>query len=182
MKQALKAVFVTLLLLLPAIALAQASPLTRDQTRERLRDSLNRNGSRADINISFHQSDKNPWNFVGSRTTGLKNLQSLEVVLMVTDKDTISIRAYPHYGGGYINLEKATDKSGLMRKLLLLSDHNFMFWGADDTSDIFTGYTFTLESGYPDEAMLIVLRSLINTDDFVGQLRPFIDGSTPAPK
>ena len=64
-----------------------------------------------------------------------------------------------------------------MRKLLNLSDHNFLFWGADDTGDVFAGYTFTLESGFPDKAIEIVLYSIAPLDQYVGQMRPFIDGS-----
>jgi hypothetical protein len=53
-----------------------------------------------------------------------------------------------------------------------------LFWGADETGDVFTGYTFSLESGFPDEAVKIVLRSIVNSDKFIGELRPFIDGSS----
>ena len=67
-----------------------------------------------------------------------------------------------------------------MRKLLNLSDHNFLFWGADDTGDVFAGYTFTLESGFPDKAIEVVLYSIAPLDGYVGEMRPFIDGS-PAP-
>jgi hypothetical protein len=62
-----------------------------------------------------------------------------------------------------------------MRKLLNLNDHNFLYWGADDTGDVFAGYTFTLESGFPDKSLEIVLYSIAPLDQYVGQLRPFID-------
>ena len=62
-----------------------------------------------------------------------------------------------------------------MRLLLRLSDRAFLFWGADETGDIFTGYTFTLESGFPEEAIRIVLRSIVNSDKFVGEMRPILD-------
>jgi hypothetical protein len=67
--------------------------------------------------------------------------------------------------------------NGLMRKLLWYSDQNFLFWGADDTGDVFSGYTVTLESGFPQDAIVTVLRSIRNTDKYVGEMRPFIDGS-----
>jgi hypothetical protein len=70
------------------------------------------------------------------------------------------------------------DREGLMRLLLRLSDRAFLFWGADEAGDVFTGYTFTLESGFPDESIKIVLRSIVNSDKFIGELRPFIDGSS----
>jgi hypothetical protein len=63
-----------------------------------------------------------------------------------------------------------------MRKLLQYNDNNFLFFGADDTNDVFAGYTFTLESGFPNEAITIVLRSLRNQDKYVGEMRPLIDG------
>lgn len=64
-----------------------------------------------------------------------------------------------------------------MRTMLLFTDHNFLYWGIDDEEDAFCGYTFTLESGFPAEAIETVLRSIRNTDQFVGRLRPYIDGS-----
>ena len=86
----------------------------------------------------------------------------------------------PHlsaYKGGYINIDKARNSTQLLRKLLQLNESTFLFWGADDTGDVFTGYTFTLESGFPDEAIKIVLSSIRNSDQFVGELRPSIDGT-----
>ena len=152
----------------------------RDATREKVRQVLETAGPRDGVNITFHQSAKNPYNFAGSMTTGLKNVDSLEVIVSVTKSDTIGLRVYPHYKNAYINLGKARDANGLMRKLLNLSDLNFLFWGADDTSDVFSGYTITLESGFPEDALVVVLRSIKNTDKYVGEMRPFIDGTAAA--
>jgi hypothetical protein len=156
-------------------AYAQSDP-TRDQTREQVREVLLAAGPRSDVNITFRQSTKQPYNFTGSRDTGLTYAESLEIVVSVSDKGTVHFRVYPHYKGGYINVAKVRDPNGLMKKLLYFSDQNFLYWGADDSGDCFSGYTFTLESGFPREAIIIVLRSIKNTDGFVGDLRPFIDG------
>jgi len=160
----------------PVGAGAQQPDPARDATREQVRSVLDTAGRRSDVNITFRQSSKNPYNFVGTRT-GLANVDNLEVVVSVTKSSTIGFRVYPHYNGGYINLGKARDMPGLMRKLLYYSDQNFLFWGADDTGDVFCGYTVTLESGFPADAIVVVLRSIGNTDKFVGEMRPFIDGS-----
>jgi hypothetical protein len=149
----------------------------RDATREKVRQVLTSAGAHSDVNVTFRQSTKNPYNFVGSMT-GLKNAENLEIVVSVTKSDTIGFRIYPHYKGGYINLGKARDANGLMRKLLYYSDQNFLFWGADDTADVFCGYTVTLESGFPTDAIVVILRSIKNTDKFVGEMKPFIDGTT----
>jgi hypothetical protein len=61
-----------------------------------------------------------------------------------------------------------------MKQLLRMSDKNFLFWGADDGGDVFAGYTVTLESGFPNEAMRIVLRSIRNLDQFVGDMKPSV--------
>src|SRR6266700_3545552 len=74
-------------------------------------------------------------------------------------------------------VNKARNSSALMRQLLRFSDSNFLYWGADETGDIFAGYTFTLESGFPDEAIKVVLYSIKPLDQFVGQMRPMIDGT-----
>ena len=153
---------------------ASAQDAARDATRERLRAVLDRGGARSDVNTTFRQSTKNPYNFVGSMTAGMVNSDSLEIVVSVTKSDTIGFRIYPHYKGGYINLGKARDTNGLMRRLLYYSDQNFLFWGADDTADVFCGYTVTLESGFPDDAIIVILRSIKNTDRFVGEMKAFI--------
>jgi hypothetical protein len=164
-------------LLLASSALTQDSDSERDATREKLATLLADDGKLTDIKAPFRQSTKEPYNFIAEMKGGFASVDSLEVVLRVTTNDTISVRVYPHYKHGYINLEKVKDKSGLMQRMLNLSDRNFLFWGADDTSDVFCGYSFTLESGFPEKAITVVLRSIRNTDKFIGQLRPFIDGS-----
>ena len=101
-----------------------------------------------DLKVAFSQSQKQPFNYVGSLKTGLVNAESFEIVISVTPNETIGFRIYPHYKNGYINVDKAKNSAGLMRLLLRLSDRAFLFWGADEAGDIFTGYTFTLESGF----------------------------------
>ena len=159
---------------------AQEKEASRSATREKLRQLLDTAGQRKDVNATFRLSEKQPYNFVGVMRDGLKNSDSLEVVVSVTANETIGFRVYPHYKGDYINVDKVKNSAGLMRKLLYYSDRNFLYWGADDTGDIFSGYTFTLESGFPYEAIVIVLRSIRNTDDFVGEMRPLVDGSYAA--
>jgi hypothetical protein len=154
----------------------QDDEAVRNRTRERLAQLLEKSGP--GINITFSQSEKQPYNYVGTLRTGLVNADSFEIVISVTPKATIGFRIYPHYKSGYINVDKAKDRAALMRLLLRLSDRAFLFWGADEAGDIFTGYTFTLESGFPEEAIKIVLRSIVNSDKFVGEMRPFLDGSS----
>ena len=151
----------------------QDDQAARLQTRDRLAQLLQKAGPT--INVAFKQSQKLPFNYVGNLTTGLAHAASFEIVISVTAKDTIGFRVYPHYRNGYINPSKVRDPAGLMRLLLRLSDSAFLFWGLDDAGDVFTGYTFTLESGFPEEAIKIVLRSILNSDKFVGEMRPFLD-------
>ena len=156
----------------PAYA-QQDDEAARIRTREKLAQLLEKAGPT--INVAFRQSSKQPFNYVGSLTAGLLHAESLEIVISVTAKDTIGFRVYPHYKKGYINPGKVNDPAGLMRLMLRLSDRAFLFWGLDEAGDAFTGYTFTLESGFPDEAIRIVLRSIANSDKFVGEMRPFLD-------
>jgi hypothetical protein len=149
---------------------------SRDAVREKLHALLETAGPT--INVSFRQSDKEPYNFVGVMKTGLKNASALEIVISVSAQDTIHFRIFPHYKDSYVNVDKAASGVGLMRQMVRFSDQNFLFWGMDGSSDIFAGYNFTLESGFPDVAINIVLRSIANVDTFIGQMRPSIDGST----
>jgi hypothetical protein len=102
-------------------------------------------------------------------------------VVGVSKNRTVSFRVYPHYHGGYVNLDRVKDAVTFRSRLLRYNDENFLYWGADGTGDVFAGFTFTLESGFPAEAVIVVLRSLKAQDKFVGELRPLIDGSAPAP-
>jgi hypothetical protein len=163
------------------LATAQASQdkeAARVATREKLRQVLAASGPKKGIEISFRQSDKQPFNFVGIKRGGLTNAESFEIVVGVSNDNTIGFRIYPSYKGAYVNINKAKNGAELARKLLNLNDHNFLFWGADDTGDVFAGYTFTLESGFPDKSIEIILYSIAPLDQYVGQMRPFIDDST----
>jgi len=176
----MKRIFAIVLFILTTISVAtvygqQDDEAARLRTREQLAQLLDKAGP--DIKVSFSQSQKQPFNYVGTLRTGLINAESFEIVISVTSKGTIGFRIYPHYNKGYINVDKVKNSLGLMRLLLRLSDRAFLYWGADETGDIFTGYTFTLESGFPEEAIKIVLRSIVNSDKFVGEMRPFIDGT-----
>src|SRR6185503_2500584 len=157
-------------------AFSQETDPAREKTRERLSALLTRVGP--DLGISFKPSPKSPYVFTGTLRDGLKNADYLEIVISVTTKETIGFRIFPHYKGAYINIDKAKNTGQLLRKLAQLNDSTFLFWGADDTGDVFTGYTFTLESGFPDKAIEIVLSSIKNSDEFVGEMRPAIDGSS----
>ena len=149
---------------------------TREKTRERVSALLSRVGP--DVKVNFQQSTKNPFNFVGVLKEGLTNSDSFEILVIISAQQTINIQVYPHYKGGYINIDKARNTTQLLRKLVQLNDSTFLFWGADSSGDVFTGYTFTLESGFPDEAIRIVLQSIKNSDKYVGEMRPSIDGTS----
>ena len=158
-------------------AFAQDADAARDKTRERLNALLTRVGP--DMGVAFKASSKSQFVFTGVLRDGLKNADSFEIVISVTTKETIGFRIFPHYKGGYINIDKARNTQQLLRKIAQLNDSTFLFWGADDSGDVFTGYTFTLESGFPDKAIEIVLSSIKNSDQFVGEMRPAIDGTNP---
>lgn len=160
------------ILVLGSTAAAQTD--SRDTTREKLRAVLAANGPK--VNIEFRQSDKNPYNFIGILNTGLTNADSFEVVIGVTNDATIGFRIYPHYHGSYINVNRAANVAALAKQLLRLSDTNFLFWGIDETGDVFAGYTFTLESGFPEAAVRVVLYSIKPLDKYVGEMRVNVDG------
>ena len=94
----------------------------------------------------------------------------------VTNDATIGFRIYPHYRGAYVNLNRVANLQGLARQLLRLSDTNFPFWGMEEGGDIFAGYTFTLESGFPEQAIRVVLYSIKPLDQYLGQMKVNVDG------
>jgi hypothetical protein len=154
-------------------AFSQQPARSRDETREQLRGLLAETGPK--IDVTFRQSEKQPYNFVGSMRTGLTNAESLEIVIGVSANDTIGFRIFPHYKGAYINVNKAANSAALTRQLLRLSDKNFLYWGADESFDVFAGYTVTLESGFPAAAINIVLKSVPLLDQYVGQMKSSLE-------
>jgi hypothetical protein len=171
----LLAIFSLIITSAPAVFAQTTNEASRIRTRDSLAALLEKAGP--GINVAFRQSTKQPFNYVGVMKQGLVNAESFEIVISVTANETIGFRIYPHYKNGYINVDNVKNSAGMMRQLLRLSDRAFLFWGADESGDIFTGYTFTLESGFPEEAIKIVLRSIVNSDKFIGELRPNIDGT-----
>jgi hypothetical protein len=112
---------------------------------------------------------------VGYFDKGLNHASRFQIIITITDKATIWFRVYPLWSGDYINIDEASDPNGLMRKLLRDSYHNFFFWGVDDDSDVFAGYEFTLESGFPEEAIKVVIRSVPLIDGSVGELGSYFE-------
>jgi hypothetical protein len=156
----------------PAFGQQDQAVAARIRTREQLGQLLEKVGP--SLHISFRKSDKQPYNFVGLLKEGVTQAESFEIVVGVTQNQTIGFRIFPRYKGSYINIDNVKNGPGLMRLLLKLSDSAFLFWGADDSGDIFTGYTFTLESGFPEESIKVVLKSILNSDKFIGEMKPMI--------
>jgi hypothetical protein len=175
MKRMLVWFALALIMTVPSARGQQNEAAARIRTRDQLSQLLDKEGP--NIQITFRQYEKRPFEFAGLLKTGITQAESFEVVVAVTPNQTIGIRVFPRYKGGYINVDKVKNSAGLMRQLLRLSDSTFFFWGVDPSGDIFTGYTFTLESGFPEESIKIVLRSIVNSDKFIGDLKPMIDGS-----
>jgi len=155
--------------------LPPAKQAKRDATRDRLKAVLADSAVKT-IGVAFKQSEKNPYNFVAVTEGPFKNLNSFEIVIGVSIDETMGFRIYPKLGSRYVNIDKASNPTGLMRQMLNLSHHNFLYWGADDTGDIFAGYTITLESGFPDDAVRVILNSVKPLDEYVGRMRPNILG------
>jgi hypothetical protein len=125
--------------------------------------------------MRFHRNQKDPFTIKGTINGGLHYASSFDVIINITRQNTIGFRVYPRYEGIHINIDGASDPSGLMRRMLRLSEQNFLFWAADNDSDVFAGYTITLESGFPEESIKEVVLSLPLVDESVGQLGNFVD-------
>jgi hypothetical protein len=156
----------------PLAARATESATDRQATLDKVGATLTSYGM-SDAGITFTQSTKNKWNYKGLLATGLTNAQSLEVVIGVSDQNTINVSVYPHYRDGYINIAKSKKAATLMRTLLEMNDRTFFFWGADETNDVFACYKFTLESGYPEDSIRTVLGSIPLLDKYVGEFTPY---------
>ena len=98
-----------------------------------------------------------------------------ELRVNVTPQNTIGFRVYPQFYGHRIDMDRVRDPNGLALEVLHLSAHTFVHWGVDDASHVFAAYAFTLESGFPEEAITEVLRSIPLVDESVGEIVQFIE-------
>jgi hypothetical protein len=158
----------------PAPKSEESESESRDAVREKVRAILTAAGQK--LNVEFKQGTTQPYNFVGLLKTGLKTADAFEIVVSIGEHDTIHFRVYPYFAGEYINLDKVKNSNALARQMIRFSDTNFLYWGADDDFDIFAGYSFTLESGFPEESFRVVLMSIPKLDEFVLQMKPAITG------
>lgn len=141
----------------------------REATREKVRIALRQIGPR--LGVSFKQSQANPFNFSASMTEGLAETESMEIIVMVGRDDIMTVRVFPHISGDrYINVDRASNSTGLMRKLLASNADDFFHWGMDNVYDVFAEFTFTLESGFPEASLDVVLRSVKLLDKKVGEM------------
>lgn len=173
-RQAFSAGIVTALLVAGTVSPAWSQEdANRDATREKVRSALRQTGPQ--IGVSFQQSQANPYNFSGSMTNGLQDAESMEIIVMVGRNDVLTVRVFPHISGDrYINIDRANNSTGLMRKLLANNAGDFFHWGMDDVFDVFAEFTFTLESGFPQESLDVVLRSIELLDKKVGEMELLI--------
>lgn len=156
---------------LPMATRATESLADRQATVAKVQATLSSYG-RTDAGITFHQVVKNPFNFAGTLSSGLKNATMLEAVVSVTNDNTINITVYPQVNGKFVNIVKSKHAAALARKLLELNFQTFFYWGADDTDDVYAAYKFTLESGYPEESLRTALASIPQLDQFIAEFGP----------
>lgn len=123
--------------------------------------------------IHWYRTDSTE--FYGIFDQRLRYAERFEVRITITPQNTVWMRVYPEWGGHRINLDRVRDPNGLARTLLRLSYHNFFFWGTTDDSDLFAGFQFTLESGFPEESFKEVIKSIPLIDDSVGEINNFTD-------
>lgn len=91
--------FILMTIYVPTVYCQQDDPAVRERTRAQLAQLLQQAGP--EVKVTFSQSQKQPFNYVGTLRTGLVNTESFEIVISVTPKQTIGFRIYPHYNKGY---------------------------------------------------------------------------------
>jgi hypothetical protein len=138
-------------------------------TRDKLDSLLHAYGPT--LKMRFYRSaDNDPFQIEGVLDKGLHYESRFELQFNVTPQNTIGVRVYPTLYNERIDIDDARDSKGLARQLLHFSAHDFFSWGVDDASNVFARFTFTLESGFPEEAIKVVLRSIPLLDESVGEM------------
>ncbi len=152
------------------------STATRLETRGKI-EALLTTSAKALGFRRWYRDDNDPFEILAFYDQGLKYASRMEVKIIVTHQNTIGFRVFPHWNGpgpgSYIDLDYVKDAKGLMQRALQLSAENFMFWGLDPSKHMFASFTVTLESGFPDAVVRVVLQSVPLVDDSVGDLLRF---------
>jgi hypothetical protein len=126
--------------------------------------------------MHFHRRRGDPFAIDGYLRDGLTYAPDFKIVVVVTPKRTITFRIFPAYDGySNLNLAHVRNPDGVMQKMLQFSYRSFFFWGVNNPLDVFAEYTVTLESGFPEEAIKVVIRSIPLIDARIGELAADID-------
>lgn len=158
-----------------AIGAARAqrvSDAVRAETANRLDSLLHAYGPT--LKMRFYRDPDDRFQFDGVLDKDLRYAWRFDLEINITPQNTIGIRAYPMFSDR-INMATVRDPNGLAHRILRFTAHNFLHWGVDDVSDVFAAYTFTLESGFPEEAIKVVLRSIPLVDESVGEIVQFVE-------
>jgi hypothetical protein len=153
----------------PSAAQTNADVL-RARTRDRLFALIRTYAPTQHFKIYRHDDD--PFTIEAIYDKDLTYAPRFETWISVTRNATIQFRVYTQWYEGYLNIDKAQNSDAFMQRLLQLSDKDFFFWAADEDKDVFAGFTFTLESGFPEEAIKVVIRSIPLLDSDIGELEP----------
>jgi hypothetical protein len=156
-----------------AVAAQTDADAVRVMSRDKVDSLLHAYGPT--LNMRFYRRANDPFAIDGFFGKGLRYASRFEIEINVTPEHTIGLRVYPLWYNQRINIDGVRDPNGLERQLLRFSAHNFLFWGVDDALNVFAGFTFTLESGFPEEAIKIVLRSIPLVDQSVGEMARLIE-------
>jgi hypothetical protein len=149
------------------------SDAVRDSTRRQLETLLSTYGPAREMR--FQRSADQPFDAVGVFDKPMRYVSRLEIIVSVTGQRTIGFRVYPRLHGVHVNLDRVRRRSLFMETLLRDADQSFLHWALDQNLDLFAGFTFTLESGFPEDAIKVVIRSIPLLDRPVGELVPLIE-------
>lgn len=151
---------------------ASAAQTNADALRARTRDrlfALVRTYAPSQ-HFKIYRDDDDPFTIEAVYDKDLEYSRRFYTWISVTRQQTIQFRVYTLWYDGNLNIDKAQDSDALMQRMLQLSDKGFFFWAANEDKDVFAGFTITLESGFPEEAIKVVIRSIPLIDPMIGEL------------
>jgi hypothetical protein len=115
------------ILTLSGVGAAAAQPNTdvvRAATRQKLHALLDTYAPAREMR--WYRS-KDPFGIEGFCDKDLRYTPRFEIIISITRQQTISVRVYPHWTGGYMNIDRARDPNGLMQRLLRFTDQDLFF-------------------------------------------------------
>lgn len=113
------------------------------------------------MGLSWKRAEKDPNLLIVTKSSGLQRAERVEIYIYNDPKNSVvDLLAYPKMGGKYLAVAAASDRAGLMRRMLEENEDAFGAYFIDTEGDVGFKFVFTTEAGIGYDAFKAVIEEL----------------------